>query len=746
MSDRGFRIVQLRAKGSEVGTRLRRLRAALPFDPVPLLIMIVGGGLVAYSLRSVHEWHIMNDEMLYQKLSYGVLDGHLFPGWVRNQPTDLRNTLFPTLIAPLFGLLSVPAAVRGVITLNAFVMASAAIPAFLIARDVLGRRLHAYLVAAMVAATPWAIQSANVLTESTAYAAFAWAVWGIYYALRRRGVRGDLVALALLAVAYLARTQFIVLIPLLPAAVLLHELVAALAERQPGSHPLRAAWSGVRTAVREHLVVWAVVVVAAFYVLVIADASSLLGTYSGTSEGDLLPPGIWQLSLQNVAGIAMGIGAVPLAFALGWALSTIWRGQHRPQHAFAVVFVLVIPALTIAATSFDIRYAGGTLAERYLFYIAPVVLIGFGAFFTYRRSVLWLILGTAAAIYVLTRSNYTAIGSPYASPASFFSPVLHGRADQLTGFVGWHPPLTTFVAVAVSVFVLLAYVGLRRLGPRVFGLVGAVVLIVLVGQLHYLLPRVSAALDAQPLSFLGARDPVQRDWIDRATTPDDVVGLVDGPFNWRAGQPYWDPNFQLYSWWDVEFWNKRIHSAYGVETTGFTLQPGGYATPNFDTGAWDLTLQDHPTHLVMSTSDTRLAPVGRKVVEAELYSLYELEQPVRLAWMSQGLGTDGWTDPAARAIVRIFGAPDGPPRQSALTVRAYTGADVPGGRRVTLRVGDRHVTRFVETVEDLSITACVPAGAHADVRVVPHGQTDRGGRLVGVRLVKVTAAPTGRPC
>src|SRR4051794_11194707 len=243
MTDR-YRITELPAKGSGVAQRARQLRDRLPFDPVPWLIVLGAGILGVYSLRNVHQWHVMTDEMLYQKLSFGVLDGHFYPGWARNQPTDVRNTLFPMLIAPLFGALSMPSAVRGALVLNAFLMAGAAIPVYLLAREVLHRRLYAYLVAAMAVVTPWMAQAANVLTESTAYLAFTWALWGMQRCVRRRGVGADALALVLIGVAYLARTQFLVIAPALPAAVVVHEVVGAMAERLPGTSALRAARSG----------------------------------------------------------------------------------------------------------------------------------------------------------------------------------------------------------------------------------------------------------------------------------------------------------------------------------------------------------------------------------------------------------------------------------------------------------------------------------------------------------------------
>ena len=132
------------------------------------------------------------------------------------------------LIAPLFGGGDVPGSLKAAHLLNAFVMASAAVPAFLLARRVLASGRWAFVVAVLSVALPWIVLASFLLTEVAAYPAFLWAVWAMARAVEARRWRADLLALVLIVVAMLARTQLIVLAAAFPVAVLLEALVVDL--------------------------------------------------------------------------------------------------------------------------------------------------------------------------------------------------------------------------------------------------------------------------------------------------------------------------------------------------------------------------------------------------------------------------------------------------------------------------------------------------------------------------------------
>jgi hypothetical protein len=119
--------------------------------------------------------------------------------------------------------LDAPTAVRAGHLLNALLLPSAAVPAFLLARSVSGSRAAGYAAGALTVFTPWLVLTSTLLTENAAYPAFVWAVYLCHRALTRPSPSADALAIGGLALAFLARTQFVVLAVAFPLVVVCHE-------------------------------------------------------------------------------------------------------------------------------------------------------------------------------------------------------------------------------------------------------------------------------------------------------------------------------------------------------------------------------------------------------------------------------------------------------------------------------------------------------------------------------------------
>ena len=146
----------------------------------------------------------------------------------------------------------------------------------------------------------------------------------------------------------------------------------------PGLRILGAAWiaSGRRSpraALSAHPLV-AGVIAAAGVAAVALGPSRVAGIYSGVADFDLSASALARWSFLNV---------VALAIAAGWAivpgasiaLGQLLRRGNEPERAFAALTVLVTPMVILEAAVFG---AGeGRLIERYTFYIAPLIVIGF---------------------------------------------------------------------------------------------------------------------------------------------------------------------------------------------------------------------------------------------------------------------------------------------------------------------------------------------------------------------------------
>jgi hypothetical protein len=159
--------------------------------------------------------------LLYERLALSVDHLHSPIPHVHGVVIGSINQLYPLLLAAVFASRSVEQGLQFAHVLNALLMVSAAVPAYLLAQRIT-RSLWASLVAALLTvAVPWVVLSSFLLTEVVAYPAFVWALLAFHVALTTPSPRHDLLASLALIVAILARTQLVVLALALPIAILL---------------------------------------------------------------------------------------------------------------------------------------------------------------------------------------------------------------------------------------------------------------------------------------------------------------------------------------------------------------------------------------------------------------------------------------------------------------------------------------------------------------------------------------------
>src|SRR5262245_34746729 len=175
----------------------------------------------------------MTDELLYEKLATSVSQlGTPLPH-VHGESIPNLNQLYPLLLAPIFRHGLVPGELHDAHALNAWVMSSACIPAHFLAQRVTGRLWLAYALALLTVCLPWIVVSSFLLTEVAGYPAFLWAVLAIHASTAAPSRRNDVLALLAIALAVFARTQFELLLVVLPLAIVAFEL---------GRGGLRDAW------------------------------------------------------------------------------------------------------------------------------------------------------------------------------------------------------------------------------------------------------------------------------------------------------------------------------------------------------------------------------------------------------------------------------------------------------------------------------------------------------------------------
>ena len=202
--------------------RLRALDAGARAAIVGIALVL--GWVLSLATTRVANWFVMTDELYYERLAISVAQtGSLLPR-IHGDLVANVNQLYPVLVSFVYGNGDVPASLESAHRLNAFVMASAAIPVYLLARRIGLGRLASAWSGALAVAVPWIVLASFLLTEVVAYPAFCWALLALTHATARRTTLADTLAFASIALAVLARTQFLLLLPVFALAVAIDAL------------------------------------------------------------------------------------------------------------------------------------------------------------------------------------------------------------------------------------------------------------------------------------------------------------------------------------------------------------------------------------------------------------------------------------------------------------------------------------------------------------------------------------------
>jgi hypothetical protein len=702
-----------------------------------LLWLGVGTVLALWFSGRIQDWSVMTDELLYAKLATSIADtGSPLPQ-VHGERVSVYNQLYPLLLAPLYGSLSPPDAFRAAHVLNAFVMASAVFPAYLLARQVLPRS-WSFGVAALTAVVPWMVLTGFLMTEATAYPAFLWALLGLHLAIAAPSPRRDLLAIGALGLAVLARTQFAALVLVLPLAILAHELWRT-----------RAVRAGARETVRRHQLLAGVYAAGAVVAVALAVAGSLgelLGVYAVTIEGSILPAEVWSAAAKHIDAVAIGSGLVPLVLGGGWLLVAAIRPRDPREHALAMLFLLTIVVLTIEAASFATRFGREEVVyDRYLFYVVPLLLVGVAAALaTASRRPIAVAAGAVTVFFAATApllpfTTYTGINVD--STPMILNETLRDQSGSLS--TGTFVALLGLFGGLVLVLAVL-FAPRRSVALVTFGCVAVFSVLLLRSEVDRILD--GTALSGRPL----ANDPgLVLDWVDSVVPEGESVGLLGFPVSTA-----WDTT--AIRWWDVEFWNERVERAFVLADGHFTYTPYPAATLGLD---WDTgevsTPPDAPRFVVSAPLDPRLRLDGRPFANNVGLVIRDVERPYRAAWATRGLQIDGWTSPGRPAVLRVYNRDR---RRFAVRVRIGVHAAPTAGARYTVSTpgtARRGVLGAGET-RRVVLPVCVPPVGSADVTVIAESGARfdpvllspdvQGTRPVGVLLGPIAAVGAAGAC
>ncbi len=662
----------------------------------------------------------MTDELLYAKLAGHI--GHTGSPLpvLHGEHVGFLGVVYPIVLAPFYGTLDPVGAFEAAHVVNAVLFASTAIPTYLLARR-LTTPACSLAVAVLVIAIPWALGAAFVMSEAAAYPVFVWAVLACQVALAEPSARHDGLAIAGLALAYFTRPQFLFLVAVLPLAA----IIVSGSRRALSAHRLLAG-------------AYALGLLVVVPLSAVGEADRLLGDYGVTAtHGSLLPAGVWKAAAIHLDVLAVGLGVVPFLLGAAWTYTHI-RAASPPRRAFAALTGLCLPLLALETASYDLRFGGaGTIRDRYLFYLAPLLLLATAMCL---QEATLPVIGIAAATAFFAATAALADFRPVPgilvdSPESVLNGVIH---DESAGL-----PAGVFVAVC-GVLLGLICLALAWI-PRPAAVLGVTIAVFAFGGsvAGYAFDRLLTSRTVAGFPVTG--QPRVRDWVDRVV--EGSVGVLAYPVSRDWGQ-------SAEAWWEAEFWNDSATRAFVVDRT-FTYTPFP-ATPlrlDRDSGRFEGT-EHAPPYVLTAQNDSRFGLAGHQAAASAPFVLLSVNRPYRALWSTTGLDPDGWALPGRRVLIRVYAGPvqdgrairvavtlDAPPEaQTAVPYRlgAATGTVAPGGR----------------TVAEAAV--CLPRAGHADIALdvqrsatiagVPLGPEPGPPRDVGVAVSGVRLQPTGGSC
>jgi hypothetical protein len=702
-----------------------------------LTVTALGAEVVAVSIwlatytGQIRDWLVMTDEMLYAKLGRSIATDWSLVPQIHDQSMPVYNLLYPLLLAPFYGSASATGAFHGAHLLNPVVMASAAVPAYLLARTVLPRVLS--LVAALLAVlVPWMAYATLLMTEVVAYPAFLWSTLALLWALQRPSWRRDLLAVAGLVLAALARTQFILLALVFPVALLLHEggYEAAMASR--GTR-LRAMARGARRGIAAHPLLVVVYGIGAVYAVASIAAGStthVLGAYGAAARGSLFPDGLWTNTAAQLDQIGVGTGLLPLLVGGAWLVARSLRPAGRKEHALAVLGLVLVVSLAFETTSFALRFTGEATADRYLFYVAPLLSVATLAAVRQPRGLWPAVAGTTAffvaTVYWLELPRFRGLWTN--SPARFLNGTLADRAESL------HMGTAAFVALLAVLLAGLVALAVRRLSSR--GATAAVACFLLVFSAVATRDLLEQTVDQGSWSgrpMTGPRE-VRLDWVDDVVPTGHAAAIVPFPRSLVYGPT-------AIRWWDAEFWNNAVTRAFvtaGPAAFSYTPFPTRRLSFDWETGR-ATSPAELPPYVVVDRRETRFRIAGTTQKRQEGLDVVRADRlPYRVLWQTNGFYEDGWLKPGREGTVRVYAQRD---RAETLELTLVVRRPRGGFARYTLRTGDvlRTVTLTLDPAATHRIRVCIAPGKPADVTLTGTSTVFRRKAWPGQGLRPVTA-------
>lgn len=654
------------ATRGELATRIRESRV------LPVLALLVLAAAIAAWLQhwavQTHAWQ--NDEELYRHFASAIARD--FPLGILNVDASygrgIQRVHLLVFALPMT-FTRAPAAFNIAHLLFVVGYVSAMVPAWLLGRGAGLGRWKALVPATLAVLVPWAVLTTSFLTESLGYGAFTWALWAVWRAVVRPSVKADALALAVLALAALTRTGFLLLAPVLPLAALAQAwrfgVPGASAGERLRNWPLAALRRQPLAIIASTI---ALLVLAGYWAGILPGGSGrVVGTYSSA-----LPPlDVVVLKWRTFGSrIAAGTGFIFAAAAFPWIVTQVRRPRSPGAYALAVTASLGAVAVLAALVN-------GPGDERYAMYVAvPVVLVGSVALLRAEVGAAGLAAGGLAMFALFAVAIWTPLTD--GSDFGYFSyPVESGVVRVVFSRVSENA-----FAVLLAAGFLAAAAAVRLAGPaRVLPLLLVAAAAWQLGMTQYTLRNyVTKAGSAS------AADTSERAFVDLGVPDGEDVGVWAVP----AGE------VGTYStiWREIQYWNISMRSVVAPHTpvsnvTGYFPYPFGTydVQPDLDLASGRLRWQGEPRmprYLVVARRPLAVELRWHTVAAASYIpaELVRVEQPARARYVVDGVQPDMAIAANGSARIRIY-REDAGPRCAYVDLLAPTAVNAARGGTVT---------------------------------------------------------------
>ena len=354
---------------------------------VERLVPLVGAYLLLATVYAWQAWRretptIFSDELETTQISRAIAEtGHIMR---RGDPYGFTS-LVPWLTAPFWWLHPVATAYETIKTVQAFVMAAAIFPAYLLARMVVSQGWALFAAVATIAAP--ALSYAPILVEEPwAYPAATLSLWLTVRAIDRPAKASLALAFGACVVAVLVRSQLAALFGALAAGLLV------LGWRSDRMRRYRARWSTFDAVGFWTLAAGALIVAVAF----LGHRSAEWQDAASQWKGRMVEYGSWASG-----AFAIGTGVVP-AIALLAVLAVPGSERARPGvRAFVAVTAGAVASFAwyaaIKGTYLSTHFSS-LVVERNLVYLAPLAFVATAYLLERAAAPVWAVLVSGAVV------------------------------------------------------------------------------------------------------------------------------------------------------------------------------------------------------------------------------------------------------------------------------------------------------------------------------------------------------------